>query len=312
MALDATHSSEVTVCGLVIRSGSGTWPDGYQPQDQQDEAKTQTRKIQTETEPSAPKTGQFEFVLMGSDGGLNKGGISQIRAHTTREMHKARRISGQTFPRRRHDMSGNIFFGSEIDAFRALPQLPVETYKPKVFDEIKRNVFHVFNQKLMNESVWPHGARDDAFFAGMMLMCSVHLDSMSSDKSSAVTTAIKLEAMKLVRGRMGSSSGDMLIGCISAIACLASTALVRGGAEGAEEYLIHRKAYAVLINDVFRQQKFETSRFYKDVLKVITMILYACRPISFVSGLTSRRGLFEHQHLHRVGSAEDAACLSPG
>ncbi|KIV86227.1 hypothetical protein, variant 2 [Exophiala sideris] len=267
-------------------------------------------------------------------------------------------------------MSGNIFFGSEIDAFRALPQLPVETYKPKVFDEIKRNgefclflwlvvicfafggyrnlnyqttylsilcltpcrmrdlqcrmlrcfadrwvtypVFHVFNQKLMNESVWPHGARDDAFFAGMMLMCSVHLDSMSSDKSSAVTTAIKLEAMKLVRGRMGSSSGDMLIGCISAIACLASTALVRGGAEGAEEYLIHRKAYAVLINDVFRQQKFETSRFYKDVLKVITMILYACRPISFVSGLTSRRGLFEHQHLHRVGSAEDAACLSPG
>ena len=37
----------------------------------------------------------FEFVLMGSDGALDKAGISQIRAHTTRELHKTRRKNGQ-------------------------------------------------------------------------------------------------------------------------------------------------------------------------------------------------------------------------
>ena len=37
----------------------------------------------------------FEFVLMGPDGGLDKAGISQIRAHTTRELHKTRRQTGQ-------------------------------------------------------------------------------------------------------------------------------------------------------------------------------------------------------------------------
>lgn len=39
--------------------------------------------------------GRFEFVLMGADGGLDKAGISQIRAHTTRELHKMRRKTGQ-------------------------------------------------------------------------------------------------------------------------------------------------------------------------------------------------------------------------
>ena len=37
----------------------------------------------------------FEFVLMGSDGALSKKGISQIRAHTTRELHRTRRENGQ-------------------------------------------------------------------------------------------------------------------------------------------------------------------------------------------------------------------------
>lgn len=37
----------------------------------------------------------FEFVLMGPKGGLDKAGISQIRAHTTRELHKTRRQTGQ-------------------------------------------------------------------------------------------------------------------------------------------------------------------------------------------------------------------------
>lgn len=34
---------------------------------------------------------KFEFVLMGAKGGLDSAGISQIRAHTTRELHKSRR-----------------------------------------------------------------------------------------------------------------------------------------------------------------------------------------------------------------------------
>lgn len=37
----------------------------------------------------------FEFVLMGADGALDKAGISQIRAHTTRELHRSRRQNGQ-------------------------------------------------------------------------------------------------------------------------------------------------------------------------------------------------------------------------
>ena len=37
----------------------------------------------------------FEFVLMGNKGALNKKGISQIRAHTTRELHRTRRENGQ-------------------------------------------------------------------------------------------------------------------------------------------------------------------------------------------------------------------------
>ncbi|KAI1621854.1 hypothetical protein EDD37DRAFT_497952 [Exophiala viscosa] len=230
MALDDSHDSDLTVFGLVLRSGTGTGigPDGYRCRNQQDQAQAQrgTRKMQTETQTSAPAIGKFEFVMMGSHGGLNKEGISQIRAHTTRELHKARRSSGQTLPRRRRDGPGNIFFGSHIDAFQALPQLRLEIYKPGIFDEVKCNLFHVFDQRLMRESVWPLGARDNAFFAGMMLMCSVHLDSMNFDKPSPVTTALKLEAMRLVRERIGSSSADVIIGCISAIACLASCALV--------------------------------------------------------------------------------------
>ena len=49
---------------------------------------------------------------------------------------------------------------------------------------------------------------------------------------------------------------------------------VRDEIEAAEEYLIHRKAYAVLIKEAFEQQMFERSRFCKDVLRVITVIAY--------------------------------------
>lgn len=41
------------------------------------------------------QNGDFEFVLMAPNGGLDKSGISQIRAHTTRELHKTRRQAGQ-------------------------------------------------------------------------------------------------------------------------------------------------------------------------------------------------------------------------
>lgn len=50
----------------------------------------------SEEKPSpATGAGRFEFVLMRADGGLDKAGISQIRAHTTRELHKMRRKTGQ-------------------------------------------------------------------------------------------------------------------------------------------------------------------------------------------------------------------------
>lgn len=38
---------------------------------------------------------KFEFILMGAKGGLDSGGLSQIRAHTTRELHKSRRKKNQ-------------------------------------------------------------------------------------------------------------------------------------------------------------------------------------------------------------------------
>jgi hypothetical protein len=79
----------------------------------------------------------------------------------------------------------------------------------------------------MKRSIWPEGTKDDTFFTGMMLMCSVHLDGMNFGQASTVTTALKLEAMRLVRERIGRQSPDAIIGCISAIACLATCALVR-------------------------------------------------------------------------------------
>ncbi|OCT52447.1 hypothetical protein CLCR_10985 [Cladophialophora carrionii] len=82
---------------------------------------------------------EFEFVLMGSDGALNKKGISQIRAHTTRELHKTRRETGQTLARRRRNRPGNIFYGSKMDPFHTLPQLPIEDQHPGILDAVKHN-----------------------------------------------------------------------------------------------------------------------------------------------------------------------------
>ena len=48
-----------------------------------------------EEKPVMATTGGFEFVLMSADGGLDKAGIRQIRAHTMRELHKIRRKKGE-------------------------------------------------------------------------------------------------------------------------------------------------------------------------------------------------------------------------
>jgi hypothetical protein len=47
---------------------------------------------------------------------------------------------------------------------------------------------------------------------------------------------------------------------------------VVGGTDAAEEYLVHRKAYAVLIKAAYEQNLIEGSRFSKDVLRIITVI----------------------------------------
>lgn len=78
----------------------------------------------------------------------------------------------------------------------------------------------------MNHTVWPQGTKDGTFFTGMLLMSSVHLDSINSGTPSPVTTTLKLEAMRLVREKIQVPTSDAIISCISAIACLATCALV--------------------------------------------------------------------------------------
>lgn len=161
----------------------------------------------------------------------------------------------------------------------------------------------------MKQFIWPRGTRDKTFFTGMLLMSSVHLDSVTRDHLSPVTMTLKLEAMRLVRERIQQPTDDAIISCISAIACLATCALVcetyraplfpggnpwqvrtmtdlsyeavetcadfeqvRGGVEGAVEYMTHRNAYAILIKEANRLNMFQDSRFCKDVLRVITVI----------------------------------------
>lgn len=69
---------------------------------------------------------------------------------------------------------------------------------------------------------------DELQFTGMLLMCSVHLDSLHtrSNALSPVSTALKLEAMRKVREKIQTQSADDIISCIAAIACLAACALV--------------------------------------------------------------------------------------
>ncbi|KAK6375694.1 hypothetical protein LTS17_007516 [Exophiala oligosperma] len=232
------------------------------------------------------QNGDFEFVLMAPNGGLDKSGISQIRAHTTRELHKTRRQAGQTLLRRKNRPE-NILFGSQLDAFQVLPQLRMEELRPGILNEVKYNVFHVYNQTAMQQVIWPRGTKDDTFFTGMLLMCSVHLDSLHtrSNTVSPVSTALKLEAMRKVREKIQTHSADDIISCIAAIACLAACALVRDGIEGADEYQIHRKAYAMLIKEAFEKRMFERSRFCKDVLRIITVIAIGRRCSMPIPGL---------------------------
>ncbi len=79
----------------------------------------------------------------------------------------------------------------------------------------------------MNQFIWPQGSKNSTFFTGMLLLSSVYLDAMTSDNLTAVTTTLKLEAMRLVREKIGQSDPDAIMGCMSAIACLATCALVR-------------------------------------------------------------------------------------
>jgi hypothetical protein len=54
----------------------------------------------------------------------------------------------------------------------------------------------------------------------------VHLDGLTTGSSSATTTALKVEAMRLVRESVQDASRAAIITSISAIACLATCALV--------------------------------------------------------------------------------------
>jgi NADH:ubiquinone oxidoreductase subunit H len=88
-------------------------------------------------------------------------------------------------------------------------------------------VFRFYNQETMRQSVWPAGINDATFFTAMLLLSSVHLDGMHFVPFSPVTTALKLDAMRLVRENLQRASPDAAIYCISAIASLATSALVR-------------------------------------------------------------------------------------
>ncbi|KAJ9617266.1 hypothetical protein H2200_000987 [Cladophialophora chaetospira] len=293
----------------------------------------------------------FEFVLMGSKGALNKKGISQIRAHTTRELHRTRRESGQaqTLERRRRNRPGNILFGSQTDPFHVLPQLPFENQMPGVLDEVKHNVFHVYNQKTMKQIMWPQITKNGTFFTAMMLMGSVHLDGLTTRSSSATTTALKVETMHRVRESMQDASRPAIITSIAAIAILATSAEnwkvqknVRARSLqtlcqplAASNFIrlhfyrdseltkwldvMHRNAYDVLIREATRLNMFEDSRFCKDVLKIITVIAAArrCRiPTSGLAPLADSRTLLkEYEHVFndrwRSRTAPDPELYSP-
>lgn len=78
----------------------------------------------------------------------------------------------------------------------------------------------------MKEVIWPTGSKDVTFFSGMLLMSSVQLDGMRLGELTSTTTTLKLEAMALVRERIREADPDSIISALSAIACLASCALV--------------------------------------------------------------------------------------
>lgn len=77
----------------------------------------------------------------------------------------------------------------------------------------------------------------------MLLMSSVHLDSMHTAgfELSPITTALKLEAMRQVREKIRTQAADDIISCISAIACLATCALVSDSEDWAGDSPVGRK-----------------------------------------------------------------------
>ena len=88
-------------------------------------------------------------------------------------------------------------------------------------------MFHVYGQEGMKQYIWPIATKDTLFFTGMLLMSSVHIDGMGMGRLAPVTTALKLEVMRLVRERIQQPTPDAIINCIAAVACLATCALVR-------------------------------------------------------------------------------------
>lgn len=99
MAADYNGDVETIVSNILRRTGS----DGSQGQGSdllgcrhQGDESHQQKGTSSEAQTGARAAiGHFEFVMMASNGALDKGGISQIRAHTTREIHKSRRSLGK-------------------------------------------------------------------------------------------------------------------------------------------------------------------------------------------------------------------------
>lgn len=78
----------------------------------------------------------------------------------------------------------------------------------------------------MQQIIWPNASKNITFFSAMLLMTSVHLDGLAFQAISSTTMALKVESMRLVRATIYNPAQDAMIASISAIACLATCALV--------------------------------------------------------------------------------------
>ena len=79
----------------------------------------------------------------------------------------------------------------------------------------------------MAQLMWPRITKDRVFFAGMLLVGSTQMDSFRGNRISDTSVALKCESIRLVRERMRQSDDFARIACLSGIACLATSGLVR-------------------------------------------------------------------------------------